>query len=211
METDEMITTYGFSTKKEMISGLQAYLENPDDDTVRLKEKIKELLLSSPKLLWALNNEEYEAQLFNDDGSLNDTGEWDVYYGDTSLIRPFLFIPETQDTVANYICFQTSTDENMRYNSDMKYFVITFTIIVHEKDSIDSTTGIARHDLIGSIIRELMAWSKISLAHAIPIYEAESVTDSNYITKVLKYQATMPNNLVVTDSLGTAMVNKSKR
>lgn len=210
MDKEEMIKTLGFSTKAEMISQLQGYLSNPDDDTIRLKEKIKTMMLGCPKLLWALNNEEYEAELFNEDGSLNDTGEWDVYFGDTSLIRPFLFIPETQDVVANYICYQTSTDENMRYNSEMKYFVITFTIIVHEKDSIDKVTGIARHDLIGGIIRELMAWSSSTMSSAIPIYEGESVTDNNYITKVLKFQATMPNNLVITDSSGTAFVNKTK-
>lgn len=210
MEREEMIKTLGFSTKAEMVSQLQGYLSNPDDDTIRLKEKIKTMMLGCPKLLWALNNEEYEAELFNEDGSLNDTGEWDVYFGDSSLIRPFLFIPETQDVVANYICYQTSTDENMRYNSEMKYFVITFTIIVHEKDSIDKVTGIARHDLIGGIIRELMAWSSSTMSSAIPIYEGESVTDNNYITKVLKFQATMPNNLVITDSSGTAFVNKTK-
>lgn len=210
MDKEEMIKTLGFSTKAEMISQLQGYLSNPDDDTIRLKEKIKTMMLGCPKLLWALNNEEYEAELFNEDGSLNDTGEWDVYFGDTSLIRPFLFIPETQDVVANYICYQTSTDENMRYNSEMKYFVITFTIIVHEKDSIDKVTGIARHDLIGGIIRELMAWSSSTMSSAIPIYEGESVTDNNYITKVLKFQTTMPNNLVITDSSGTAFVNKTK-
>ena len=210
MEREEMIKTLGFSTKAEMISQLQGYLSNPDDDTIRLKEKIKTMMLGCPKLLWDLTNEEYEAELFNEDGSLNDTGEWDVYFGDTSLIRPFLFIPETQDVVANYICYQTSTDENMRYNSEMKYFVITFTIIVHEKDSIDKVTGIARHDLIGGIIRELMAWSSSTMSSAIPIYEGESVTDNNYITKVLKFQATMPNNLVITDSSGTAFVNKTK-
>lgn len=209
MDTDEMIKTYGFSTKKEMLSSLQSYLVNPDDDTVRLKDRIKEMLKNCPKLLWALNNSEYEAELFDEDGNLNETGEWDVYFGDTSLIRPFLFIPETQDNVTNYICYQVSTEENMRYNSTMKYLVITFTIFVHEKDSIDKETGIARHDLIGAIIRELMAWSSVTMGHATPIFESESVTDTNYVTKVLKYQAAMPNNLVVTE--GEPMfVNKTK-
>ena len=206
----ELTEILGYSTKDEMVENLQAYLSTPDDDTIRLKDKIKDMLLGCPKLLWALNKEEYESELFNDDGTLNETGEWDVYFGDTSLIRPFLFIPETQDVVANYICYQTSTDENMRYNSEMKYFVITFTIIVHEKDSIDKVTGIARHDLIGGIIRELMAWSGITMSDAVPIYEGESVTDNNYITKVLRYRAAMPNNLVVTDKRGTAFVNKTK-
>lgn len=210
METTDMITTYGFSTRNEMLNNLRAYLENPDDDTIRLKNRIKEMLLNSPKLLWALHDEDLEAELFNEDGTLNDTGEWDAYYGDTSLIRPFLFVPETQDIVCNYLCYQTSSDENMRYNSSMKYFIITFTIFVHEKDSIDKETGIQRHDLIASILRELMAWSSIGTAHATPIYENESVTDNNYITKVLRYQIALPNNLVVTEET-TAFVNKTKR
>ena len=155
------------------------------------------------------DDDAFEAELFDEDGNLNETGEWDVYFGDTSLIRPFLFIPETQDNVTNYICYQVSTEENMRYNSTMKYLVITFTIFVHEKDSIDKETGIARHDLIGAIIRELMAWSSVTMGHATPIFESESVTDTNYVTKVLKYQAAMPNNLVVTE--GEPMfVNKTK-
>jgi hypothetical protein len=211
MDKEEVFNPLIYKTKAEMITGLQKYYSSPDDDTIRIKNKIKEMLLGSPQLLWALNNQEYEAELFNDDGTLNVTGEWDVYYGDTSLIRPFLFIPETQDVVANYICFQTSTDENMRYAPKMKYFVITFTIIVHEKDSIDKETGIQRHDLIGSIIRELMAWSSLSMANAIPIYENESVTDNNYITKVLRYRISLPNNLVVTDDRGSEFVNKTKR
>ncbi len=211
MDKEEIIYSPKFETKDEMVAMLQAYMSNPDDDTIRLKEKIKDMLLSCPQLLWALHSEEYEAELFNEDGTLNESGEWDVYFGDTSLIRPFLFIPETQDVVSNYICYQTSTDENVRYNSEMKYFIITFTIIVHEKDSIDKNTGIARHDLIGSIIRELMAWSSVTVAHAVPIYEAESITDNNYITKVLRYQAAMPNNLVLTDSTGSSFVNKVKR
>lgn len=211
MKRKEIIETLGYSTKAEMLTNLRSYLDTPDDDTVRLKERIKQMLVNCPKLLWAIHDEKYEGELFNEDGTLNETGEWDVYFGDTSHIRPFLFIPETQDVVANYICYQTSTDENMRYNSEMKYFVITFTIIVHEKDSMDSDTGIARHDLIGSIIRELMAWSSITAMRAVPIYEGETVTDNNYITKVLRYQVSLPNNIVVTDRIGTGYVNKTKR
>lgn len=209
MDNDEMIKRYGFSTKDEMLQNLRAYLEDPDDDTIRLKNKIKDMLLRSPKLLWALNDENLQSEIFNEDGTLNDTGEWDAYYGDTALIRPFLFIPETQDIVSNYLCFQASSDENMRHNSSMKYFVITFTILVHEKNSIDKETGIPRHDLIASIVRELMAWSSITMANAVPIYEGESVTDNNYITKVLRYQAALPNNLVVTEA-NPAFVNKTK-
>ena len=203
-------TSYGFSTLEEMLDKLRAYLKNPDDDTIRLKTKIESMLRNCPELLWALNSEDYVEQLFNKDGSLNKTGEWDVYFGENSIIRPFLFIPETQDIVSNYLCYQVSTQENLRYNDAMKYLVLTFTILVHEKNAIDKVTGIARHDLIASIIREKLAWSSIGMASAIPIYENESVTDNNYITKVLKYQISLPNNLVVTKDNITSFENKYK-
>ena len=210
MDEQEMINTFGFSTKNEMITRLRGYLTQPDDDCIRLKNLIKERMLKFPQLLWAINSPYYGDQLFNEDGSLNETGEWDVFFGDTSHIRPFLFIPETQDEVMNYICYQVQTDENMRYDPAMKYLIVTFTIFVHEKDSIDKVTGISRHDLIGGIIREMMAWSGITMSHMTPIGSAESVTDTNYITKVLKYQAAMPNNLVVTKNSVPTLVNKDK-
>lgn len=207
----EKMPTFNFSTKNEMLVNLRAYMEEPDDDAIRLKEKVKARLLNCPELLWSLNaGSQYEAVLFDDDGNLLTTGEWDIYYGENAFIRPFLFIPETQDTVANYLCFQVSTEENMRRNDEMKYFVITFTILVHEKNAIDKEVGIARHDLIASIIRELMAWSSITMSHAVPIFESEGTTDNNYITKVLKFQASLPNNLVVTKKGVTSFVNKDK-
>lgn len=203
-------TPYGFSTLDEMLDKLRAYLKNPDDDTIRLKSKVEQMLKGCPELLWALNSDDYSSQLFNEDGSLNETGEWDVYFGENSLIRPFLFIPETQDIVANYLCYQISTQENLRYNDAMKYLILTFTILVQEKNAIDKITGIARHDLIASIIREKLAWSSVGIAHAVPIYENESVTDNNYITKVLKYQIALPNNLVVTKDNVSSFENKTK-
>lgn len=203
-------TPYDFSTLDEMLDKLRAYLKNPDDDTIRLKSKVEQMLKGCPELLWALNSDDYSSQLFNEDGSLNETGEWDVYFGENSLIRPFLFIPETQDIVANYLCYQISTQENLRYNDAMKYLILTFTILVQEKNAIDKITGIARHDLIASIIREKLAWSSVGIAHAVPIYENESVTDNNYITKVLKYQIALPNNLVVTKDNVSSFENKTK-
>lgn len=203
--------SYDFSTKEEMLANLRNYMVSPDDDTIRLKEEIKARLLKCPQLLWALNaDEDKAAELFDEEGNLNEDGEWDIYFGENSYIRPFLFIPQTQDTVTNYLCYQVSTEENMRYKDDMKYVVITFTIFVHAKNTIDKETGIQRHDLIGSILREIMSWSSITMASAVPIYENEGVTDNNYVSKVLKYQAAMPNNLVVTKNGITSYRYKDK-
>ena len=73
-------TPYGFSTLDEMLDKLRAYLKNPDDDTIRLKSKVEQMLKGCPELLWALNSDDYLSQLFNEDGSLNETGEWEVYF-----------------------------------------------------------------------------------------------------------------------------------
>ena len=70
MEIKEMVESYGFSTKSEMLAQLQAYLKNPDDDTVRIKDKIKDMLINCPKLLWALNDKTLSNQLFDEDGNL---------------------------------------------------------------------------------------------------------------------------------------------
>lgn len=209
------------NTKSDLLKKLRAYSTTPDDDTIRLKNKIYEMLLSCPELLYALHDLELEQELFNDDGTINYTGEWDLYFGKEGHIRPFLFIPETQTDVRHYVCYQVSFEEFPRMprgtrslsskNDSEKCLVITFNIFVHGNDSIDDLTGIARHDLIGSIIREKMAWSGITMSDAVPIVETESVTDTKYIAKTLQYQAFMPNNLVTTDLNGfTRFTNKDK-
>lgn len=198
-------------TKDELLKKLRAYSETPDDDTIRIKNKITEMFLNCPELLYALHDLELEKELFNDDGTINYTGEWDLYFGKESHIRPFLFIPETQTDVRHFVCYQVTTKQNMLHNNAEKLLLITFTIFVHGKDSIDDLTGIARHDLIGSIIREKMAWSGITMSSAIPIEELESTTDTKYIVKTLQYEAYMPNNLVTTDLEGfTYYSNKGK-
>ena len=166
-------------------------------------------MLSNPCLLYALNDKELESELFDEDGNINwewneDTkqyeplGEWDRYFGSDSLIRPFLFIPDTQTTVKCYICYQVSFDEMPRYNNIEKYTLITFTIFVHGDDRVDKLTGIPRHDLIASIIRERFNWSSIFGMQAKLISSKESTTDNNYICRTLTFQVLDLNGIVNT-------------
>lgn len=78
---------YNFLNKKELLSLLQEQLIAGDDDIIWAKEKVKQKLLQTPELLYALHNEELETELFNEDGTLNTEGEWDRYFGETSNIR----------------------------------------------------------------------------------------------------------------------------
>lgn len=186
-------------TKEDLLNKLRAYTEAPDDESIRYKEIIKHKLLTCPELLYALHNKDLESELFYEDenGELvlnidEETGELlgevDAYFGGTSSIRPYLYIPETQDKVQHYICYQVAFDKLPRYNNIQKYTEITFTIFVNGKDRDDELTGIPRHDLIASIIRENFNWSSIFGLQTKLISSKESITDNNYLVRTLVFQ-----------------------
>ena len=198
---DEIITN-----KEELLNKLRAYASTPDDDNIRYKEKIHDALLNNVELLYALNNKELESELFDEDDNLlidEDTGELigevDRYFGDNSNIRPYLFIPDTQTEVKHYVCYQVMFDELPRYSNIQKYTEITFNIFVNGKDRTDKLTGIPRHDLIASIIRERFNWSNIFGMQTHLISSKESVTDSNYLVRTLVFQIVDTNGIVTTN------------
>ena len=193
------------TTKEELLDKLRAYAETPDDDNIKYKDIIRKALLNCPELLYALNNKELESELFDEDGNLlidKDTGELlgevDRYFGDNSNIRPSLFITDTQTTVNSYVCYQVMFDELPRYQNIYKYNEIIFNIFVNGKDRTDKLTGIPRHDLIASIIREKFNWSSIFGMQSKLISSKESTTDNNYVVRTLIFQIEDTNSIVYT-------------
>jgi hypothetical protein len=196
-------------TKNDLLNKLRAYKESSDDDVILYKQKIKNALLSNPCLLYSLNDKKLESELFDKNGNINwewneDTkqyeplGEWDRYFGSDSLIRPFLFIPDTQTTVKCYLCYQVGFRDTARHNSGLKDTLIDFAIFVHGDDRIDKLTGIPRHDLIGSIIRERFAWSNIFGMQAHLAQDYEQTVDNNYVARYLTFQLTDLNSKIQT-------------
>ena len=203
--------------KEELLDKLRAYADTPDDDNIRYKEKIHDALLNNAELLYALNNEELESELF-DGKELNidkETGELlgevDRYFGDNSNIRPYLFIPDTQTDVKHYVCYQVSFDEMPRYSTFHKYNEITFNIFVNGKDRTDKLTGIPRHDLIASIIRERFNWSNIFGTQVHLVSSKESVTDNNYLVRTLIFQIIDTNSILNTNNRITKVINNDVR
>lgn len=193
------------TTKEDLLDKLRAYAETPDDDNIKYKDIIRKALLNCPELLYALNNKELESELFDEDGNLlidKDTGELlgevDRYFGDNSSIRPSLFIPDTQTTVNSYVCYQVMFDELPRYQNIYKYNEIIFNIFVNGKDRTDKLTGIPRHDLIASIIRERFNWSSIFGMQSKLISSKESITDNDYVVRTLIFQIEDTNSIVYT-------------
>ena len=205
-----------------MLNKLRAYNNTPDDENIQYKKKIEKALMLNPCLLYALNEKSLESELFDDDGNINwewneDTkeyeplGEWDRYFGGTSNIRPYLFIPDTQTEVKHYICYQVSFDEMPRYQDTLKYTNITFTIFVHGNDRNDKLTGIPRHDLIASIIRERFNWSNIFGMQTHLISSKESTTDNNYLVRTLVFQVVDTNGIHKTIDGKTSITNYGVR
>ena len=135
----------------------------------------------------------------------------DRYFGDNSNIRPYLFIPDTQTDVKHYVCYQVAFDELPRYSNIQKYTEITFNIFVNGKDRTDKLTGIPRHDLIASIIRERFNWSNIFGMQTHLISSKESVTDNNYLVRTLIFQIVDTNGIVTTQNGKTSVTNYQLR
>ena len=209
-------------TKNDLLNKLRAYKTTPDDENIQYKKKIEKALMLNPCLLYALNEKSLESELFHDDGNINwewneDTkeyepiGEWDRYFGSNSNIRPFLFIPDTQTEVKHYICYQVAFDEMPRYQDTLKYTNITFTIFVHGNDRYDKFTGIPRHDLIASIIRERFNWSNIFGMQTHLISSKESTTDNNYLVRTLVFQVVDTNGIYKTTDGKSSIMNYNVR
>ena len=202
-------------TKDDLLNKLRAYKTTPDDENIQYKKKIEKALMLNPCLLYTLNEKSLESELFDDDGNINwkwneDTkeyeplGEWERYFGSNSNIRPFLFIPDTQTEVKHYICYQVSFDEMPRYQDTLKYTNVTFTIFVHGNDRYDKLTGIPRHDLIASIIRERFNWSNIFGMQTHLVSSKESTTDNNYLVRTLVFQVVDTNGIHKTSNSKTS-------
>lgn len=205
-------------TKNDLLNKLRAYKTTPDDENIQYKKKIENALMLNPCLLYALNEKSLESELFDDDGNINwewneeikeyePLGEWDRYFGGNSNIRPYLFIPDTQTEVKHYICYQVSFDEMPRYQDTLKYTNVTFTIFVHGNDRNDKLTGIPRHDLIASIIRERFNWSNIFGMQTHLISSKESTTDNNYLVRTLVFQVVDTNGIANTPYGGKTSFN----
>lgn len=205
--------------KKSLLKKLRLFADTPDDDNTRFKQKIYETFINSPELLYAVNEIKLEKELFNDDGTLNEDGDWDLYFSDSQRdgnIRPYLFIPQTQTEVHNYVCYQTHFDEKPRYNDVEKYGLITFNIFIHGDDRIDKLTRIPRHDLIGAIIKEKINWTNIFGTQCHVVSDKESITDNNYVVRTIIFQTTNLNSIVQSTKnnegkISTHVINKLGR
>ena len=165
-----------------MITEMGRDLQHIDDDVLYAKRMIKEKLCKDLDVIKYLHNEELERV----------GAEPEDYFGVN--IYPYIRLPGTQDKVKNFVCFSVDDMEDHRYNEVLKSQYVQFVIFCHG-DDIETRLGISRHDLLGFIVRDIFNWSNILGLQLKLVYNRESVTDTNYSCRTLKFEAIKPNML----------------
>lgn len=176
---------------KEQLKVLLDYKNVPDDDNIKYKEIIKKNLINDTLLLYLLNDDEVE-----------DPDEFLDYH-----IKPYYLIYDTQHKVNNFICFETTFKESMRYNDILKYQQIIFYILCEHKNNIEEKTGLARTDLISARIRDIFNWTNKFGGQCHIISDVPSVVDNHYNCRTLIFELTAPSNLTKTKDNISRIVN----
>lgn len=155
-------------------------IQKVSDDIIEMKRLIKQKLISDPDILEALHNKELDIESPDE-------------FLDTNIYG-FIRIPQTQDTVRNFICFTVDDIEDHRYNSHMKVQQIQFNCICHLND-MKTEFGIDRHDLLGYLVRDMFNWTNDFGKQFKLVYNKESTIDSDYYCRTLKFERDITNNL----------------
>ena len=154
-------------------------IQNINDDIGSMKRHIKQKLIDDMDILEALNS---DIDIDSPDEFLD------------KHIFGFVRIPQTQDTVRNFICVTIDDVEDHRFNEIMKIQNLTFTVICHLSD-MKTKYGIDRHDLLGYLIRDIFNWTNMFGLQFHLIYNKENVIDGDYYCRTLKFEATKTNSL----------------
>lgn len=155
-------------------------IQNIDDDIIRKKRIIGELLCNDPDIIEVLDNAE-----------LDPSCPEEYLY---TNIFPFIRVPGTQDVSKNFITFMLDDMEISQTNRAMKAQYLKVVIFVH-KDLIKTKWGADRHDLLSYLVRDVFHLSnKLGLQLNL-VYNREGVTDADYCTRTLQFEMTTPNSI----------------
>lgn len=154
-------------------------IQHIDDDIIRKKRVISEMIYSDPDIIEVLDNPELDP---------NCPEEY-LYQN----IFPFIRIPGTQDISKNFITFMLDDMETAQINKSMKSQFLKVVIFVH-KDLVKTKYGAERHDLLAYLVKDALHLSnKLGLQLTL-CSNREGVTDTDYCTRTLQFEMTTPNS-----------------
>ena len=154
-------------------------IQNVDDDIIRKKRIIEQALYSDEDILEVI-----------DDHDIDPSCPEELVY---SSIYPFIRIPGTQDESKNFITFSVSDMGRMPNNEVMKSQYVQFVVFVH-KDLVTTKYGMARHDCLGYLIRDIFNLSNMLGPQMNLVSNIEGVTDTDYLTRTLKFELVDDNS-----------------
>ena len=181
---------------KDDLATLLSFKSHVDNDTIKIKEQIKKVLLQNKYIIHVLHNKELE----------DADAEPDDYFG--VCILPYYIINPTQTSVKTFLCYEVSFDELQKGNKYVKYTEIVFHILTHYGDSIDPETGIARHDLLAALVQDQFNYTNYFGSKVRLIADVASMVDNNYACRTLTFQQIADNNLVKTRDDIPRLANK---
>lgn len=154
-------------------------IQNIDDDIIRKKRIIEQALYSDEDIVEVI-----------DDHNIDPSCPEELIY---SSIYPFIRIPGTQDESKNFITFSVSDMGRMPNNEVMKSQYVQFVVFVH-KDLMNTKYGMARHDCLGYLIRDIFNLSNILGPQMNLVSNIEGATDTDYLTRTLKFELVDDNS-----------------
>ena len=155
-------------------------IQNIDDDIVRKKRVIGEMLYNNPDIIEVLDNPELDPSC----------PEEYLYQN----IYPFIRIPGTQDTSRSYITYMLDDMESAQFNKSMKSQFLKVVIFVH-KDLVKTKWGAERHDLLAYLVRDAFHLSNNLGLQLNLVSNREGVTDTDYCTRTLQFEMITPNSV----------------
>lgn len=154
-------------------------INNIDDDIIRKKRIIGEMIYNDPDIIEVLENKNIDL-----------TCPEDAMYEN---IYPFIRVPGVQDVAKSYITYMLDDVDSGRTSTTMKSQYLKVVIFVH-KDLVKTKYGAERHDLLGYLIRDNFHLSnKLGLQLNL-ISNREGYTDTDYCTRTLQFEIITPNS-----------------
>lgn len=148
-------------------------IQKIDDDIIRKKRLIEQILYSDEDIIEVLDNPNLSPDTPED------------YVGEN--IFGFLRVPGTQDVSKNFITFVVDDMGRTPNNQVMKSQYVQFVVFVH-KDLVETKFGMARHDLLGYLIRDIFNLSNKLGPQMELVSNKEGITDTNFYTRTLKFE-----------------------
>ena len=154
-------------------------IQKIDDDIIRKKRLIEQILYSDEDIIEILDNPNLSPDAPEE------------YVGEN--IFGFLRVPGTQDVSKNFITFIVDDMGRTPNNQVMKSQYVQFVVFVH-KDLVKTKYGMARHDLLGYIIKSIFHLSNKLGSQMELVSNREGIADNDFCTRTLKFELINDNS-----------------